>query len=201
MKLLSREALLRSALFSAAICNPYLTRPLPALADSVTTATLDQGSGIKFQADDLSFEFVLPQGWTPATPADQERAAPSHLIAVSAVQGGGGSATVRAVVEGGSRGRKYGTKLGDLGSLDETADRLVLKELLNDDAAKDAAITSKERTSFKGSSYYVIKYAVGSKVTRNRTGQSASSPMLRVKRWAVVGYRPHVVVTSQSWRA
>ena len=165
MKLkLSRQAHLRNVLFSAAICSRPLTQLLPARAEGIPTSTLEQGSSIKFQADDSSFEFLLPQGWAPATPADQERAAPSHLIAVTAAQGGGGSATARAVVEGGSRGRKYGTKLGDLGTLSEIADRLVFDELLKDDEAKDAAIASKETTSYKGSSYYVIKYLVGSKV-------------------------------------
>ena len=158
-------------LFSAAFCNLPFMPSLPARA-------ADLGSSLKFQADDASFEFSLPQGWAPATAPDQERSAPSHLIAVSGVQSGGGGASVRAVVEGGSRGRKYGTKLSDLGSLSETADRLVLDELLKDDEAKDAAVISKEMTSFKGSSYYNIRYAVGSKVSAHLCVHRFLSPLL-----------------------
>lgn len=152
---LTRQQLIRSLLATVSVAGPTIlsSSPCSAIADP-----------IKFQADDKSFDFALPPGWVGMTPGPQERSIPSHLIAVSAQQVEG-SATARAIVDGGSRGRAYGTSLAALGPLDKIATRLVQDELLNDDTAGDALVLSAEQVagSIKGSSYYVIRYLVGAK--------------------------------------
>ena len=81
-----------------------------------------------------------------ATAPQEERANPSHIIAVSA-RDLASSATVRATVDGktGSRGRDWGASLAALGPLDEVASRLVTDELIGDDDAKDAVVLEVEQ--------------------------------------------------------
>ena len=118
---------------------------------------------IIFQADDRTFTFDLPPRWVPVTLPDKERDSTGHLISVRAQQADG-LASVQAIVDGGFRGRKYGSALSDLGPLAQVADTLVSDALLNDDEAKSAAVYSAEKTGgFGGSSYYVVRYQVGAK--------------------------------------
>ena len=144
----SRRQALRSALLSASFLSSPYRFPALAAADGVT-----------FEADDETFRFALPRGWIGSTAPEQERASPSHLISVRAQQQSGG-ASLQAIVDGGFRGRKYGSSLSDLGSLAAIANGLVKQELLNDDAAQSASVLSSERTSFRGMSYYVVRYEV-----------------------------------------
>ena len=118
---------------------------------------------IRFESDDLSFGFELPPQWVPATAPEEERASGGHLISVRA-QKLDGAASLQAIVDGGSRGRRYGSSLRDLGSLEMVAQRLVQEELLNDSGADFASVISSEQTGGLGStSYYVVRYQVGGK--------------------------------------
>ena len=96
------------------------------------------------------------------TRPEQERVSEGHLISVFA-QRADGSGSVQALVDGGFRGRRYGSALADLGPLDAIANQLVSDELLNDEAAKAASVVSAEKTASKGSSYYLVRYQVGGK--------------------------------------
>ena len=88
---------------------------------------------LSFLADDMTFTFELPARWVGATLPSEERASTEHLISVRAVRDDG-AASVQAIVDGGIRGRRYGSSLADLGPLDSVANRLVSEELLNDDS-------------------------------------------------------------------
>lgn len=145
---------------------PLLTRRLLTAA-LVGATTLPRQSfaaegPILFEADDKSFTFELPPRWFPATPADKERESTGHLIAVRAGRSDQ-AATVQAIVDGGFRGRKYGSSLSDLGPIKTIADGLVTDSLLMDDEAKSAAVVSAEKSGFGGSVYYIIRYQVGGK--------------------------------------
>ena len=116
---------------------------------------------IRFQADDLSFGFELPPTWVPATAPEDERTSAGHLIAVRA-QKMDGTASLQAIVDGGSRGRSYGSSLSDLGPLETVAQRLLQEELLDDNAADFAALASSGRTGgLGGTAYYVVRYQMG----------------------------------------
>lgn len=152
VSLLSRRRLLSAAVGGGAA---VVTSSWPACAAG------SAGGGIRFVADDLTFGFELPPKWVPSTAADQERASSGHLIAVRA-QRTDGAASVQAIVDGGSRGRRYGSSLGDLGPLEVVAQRLLQEELLNDDSAKYASVVSSERTGgLGGTAYYVVRYELG----------------------------------------
>jgi hypothetical protein len=140
---------------------------------------------IRFEADDASFSFALPSGWVGVTGPEQERASASHLIAVSAAttvaraRRLGGAAVARAVVDGGARGRAYGSSVLQLGSLQGVASKLVSDELLNDAAAKSAVLLSTELLASDAGrpSYYVVRYLVDLKVpTLPATLQRANAP-------------------------
>ena len=132
-----------------------------ALHSRPSTAASD--AGIRFQADDLSFGFELPQQWVPATAPDKERESRGHLISVCA-QAVDGTASLQAIVDGGIKGRRYGSSIRDLGSLQAVAEQLVVEELLNDSAANFADVVSSERTGGLGSTlYYVVRYQVGAR--------------------------------------
>ena len=140
----------RRELLVAAIGSTVFTSQ-PAVAD------------VRFAADDQSFRFELPEGWVGQTPPEQERVSNGHLISVYG-QKSDGSATMQALVDGGFRGRKYGTNLKDLGPLNAIANSLVSQELLNDAAAKSAALISAEQTENRGGmNYYIVRYQVDSK--------------------------------------
>jgi hypothetical protein len=113
---------------------------------------------LTFLSDDQTFSFELPPRWTGATRPDEERASSEHLISVRAQQVDG-TATLQAVVDGGFRGRKYGSTLADLGPLEAIAQRLVRDELLNDVEAKSANVVSSEKVSMNGR-YYLVRYMV-----------------------------------------
>jgi hypothetical protein len=115
---------------------------------------------IRFLADDSSFTFELPPRWVGVTAPAQERDSLEHLISVRAQQIDG-AASLQAIVDGGSRGRKYGSSVQALGSLDEIANRLVANELLADEAAESAAVVSMEQTSHRGAPYYLVRYQIG----------------------------------------
>lgn len=146
---LTRQQLLRCLFASSAGCahllgTPTLAHALAPLSSKPSATAQSAGDVVLFRADDKSFEFTLPSGWVGVTPASDERSSPSHIIAVTARQLGSG-ATVRAVVDGGSRGRNYGKSLADLGPLNEVASRLVADELIRDDDAKDAVVLNFEQ--------------------------------------------------------
>ena len=131
------------------------------------TATRRPGSASDvaalYEADDGSVAFALPQGWIGVTFPEQERASRGHLLSVRAQRLDGG-ASLQAVVDGGSRGRRYGDTLRDLGSLDDIAQGLVSNELFNDDDAKSAGVVSAEQLPAAGpAEYYVVRYQVGAK--------------------------------------
>lgn len=119
-------------------------------------------ANIRFEADDQTFTFDLPSGWVGVTRPEQERASDEHLISVRA-QRLDGAASLQAIVDGGTRGRRYGTSVKDLGPLEAIADRLVSDELLGDEQAKSASVVSAERRNFRGVPYYVVRYQVGFK--------------------------------------
>ncbi len=125
----------------------------------------------RFEADDKSFFFSLPEGWVGVTAPGEERASSGHLIAVSAAttvataKRLGSGAVLRAVVDGGVRGRAYGSSLAALGPLRGVASELVSEELLNDAAATSAAVLDAEeveRTS-RSPPYYIVRYVVNFK--------------------------------------
>lgn len=125
----------------------------------------------RFEADDRSFFFSLPEGWVGVTAPGEERASSGHLIAVSAAttvataKRLGSGAVLRAVVDGGVRGRAYGSSLAALGPLRGVASELVSEELLNDAAATSAAVLDAEevqRTS-RSPPYYIVRYVVNFK--------------------------------------
>mmetsp|Transcript_33207 Transcript_33207/g.87293 ORF Transcript_33207/g.87293 Transcript_33207/m.87293 type:complete len:224 (-) Transcript_33207:231-902(-) len=146
--------LLRRLFVSAIVGGGALQRQQPSFAAPVT--------GVRFQADDHSFEFELPQRWVGVTSPDQERKS-AHLISVFA-QDLDGLASVQALVDGGYRGREYGSSLSDLGTIEGIAGRLVQEELLNDDNAKLAAVVSSERVrGLGGTSYCLVRYQIGGK--------------------------------------
>jgi len=145
---LTRQQLLRGLLISATVSCPTLlgaTRLVSAALPPLN-APAPATAPVLFRADDRSFEFALPTGWVGATAPQEERANPSHIIAVSA-RDLASSATVRATVDGktGSRGRDWGASLAALGPLDEVASRLVTDELIGDDDAKDAVVLEVEQ--------------------------------------------------------
>mgnify|MGYP003685468565 CR=1 FL=1 len=152
---LTRQQWLRGLFLWAAVPAPMTQLLLdpayatlsPAHASSPSLPPQAQEDRVTFRADDLSFEFKLPSGWVGGTPVSEERASPSHIIAVSA-QKPGTTASLRAVVEGGSRGRNYGRSLADLGSVSEVAGRLVSDELFKDDDAKDAVMIDYEQVGY-----------------------------------------------------
>lgn len=170
---LTRQQWLRGLFLWAAVPAPMTQLLLdpayatlsPAHASSPSLPPQAQEDRVTFRADDLSFEFKLPSGWVGGTPVSEERASPSHIIAVSA-QKPGTTASLRAVVEGGSRGRNYGRSLADLGSVSEVAGRLVSDELFKDDDAKDAVMIDYEQVDPAAPGepfYYVVRYLVGFK--------------------------------------
>ena len=120
------------------------------------------GSDITFLSDDQTFAFSLPPRWVPATKPDDERAAGEHLISVRAQQMDG-AASMQAIVDGGVRGRRYGSSLADLGPLDAIAQKLVSEELLNNVEAKSANVISAERVNINGR-YYLIRYMLDFKL-------------------------------------
>lgn len=147
---LTRQQLLR-CLFAASsagcahlLGTPSLAHALAPRSSTPSTTAQSAGEFVLFRADDHSFEFMLPPGWVGVTAASDERSSPSHIIDVTACQLGSG-ATVRAIVDGGSRGRNYGKSLADLGSLNEVASRLVADELIRDDEAKGAVVVDFEQ--------------------------------------------------------
>lgn len=119
----------------------------------------------RFEADDQSFFFSLPEGWVGITAPDEERASSAHLIAVSAAtsvataQRLSSGAVLRAVVDGGVRGRAYGSSLAALGPLRGVASGLVSEELLSDAAAKSAAVVDAEEVArtTRSPSYYIVR--------------------------------------------
>ena len=127
-----------------------------------SAASSSDAAALQFAADDGSFAFELPRYWVGVTTPEQERVSKGHLISVKA-QRRDGSAYLQAIVDGGFRGRQYGTSLDDLGSLDDISSRLVQMELLDDDAAQSAYVVQKEKTgkSKGGAFYYVVYYQVG----------------------------------------
>jgi hypothetical protein len=148
----------RRLLFSSLLSGGALIfdrRPCSAEADQ---------QQVRFLADDRSFAFDLPtEQWVGATRPEEERANEAHLISVRAARRDG-SAYLQAIVDGGSRGRRYGASIADLGTPQALADRLVSDELLADDAAKAAAVVSSERMmASEGTAYYVIRYQVDAK--------------------------------------
>eukprot|EP00967_Tisochrysis_lutea_P041388 scaffold49724_cov31-Tisochrysis_lutea.AAC.1 len=159
---LTRQQWLRGLFLWAAVPAPMTQLLLdpayatlsPAHASSPSLPPQAQEDRVTFRADDLSFEFKLPSGWVGGTPVSEERASPSHIIAVSA-QKPGTTASLRAVVEGGSRGRNYGRSLADLGSVSEVAGRLVSDELFKDDDAKDAVMIDYEQVGY---SLYLVGF-------------------------------------------
>ena len=134
---------------------------LGALAAPAVAAALPT-DGIKFLADDMTFTFDLPPGWVGTTPPERERSSEGHLIAVNA-QRRDGAAGVQAIVDGGFRGRRYGSSIRDLGQLEAVAQELVKEVLLADDSAALAGVISSERTAFRGTTYYTVRYQVSNR--------------------------------------
>ncbi len=132
--------------------------PVLAATESVAQVPVQFEADGQFEADDGSFAFSLPPGWVGTTLPAQERGNPAHLFDIRAKQQAG-PGTVLAVCDGGARGRSYGKSVAALGTLDSVANAVVQDELLNDIAAKDAIVLTKEAA---GDSY-VIKFLVGSK--------------------------------------
>lgn len=159
----SRRRLLGYALAASAwesCCSPAAASPPDGDAAADDSA--------RFEADDQSFFFSLPEGWVGLTAPEVERASSTHVIAVSAAttvttaKRLGSGAVLRAVVDGGVHGRAYGTSLAALGPLRGVASGLVSEELLSDAAAKSAAVVGVEevqRTS-RSPSYYIVRYVV-----------------------------------------
>ena len=149
----TRQALLR-VLFATAAGSLAPLAPLPCSAATE--------AGGRFEADDKTFSFELPPTWAGVTAPAQERASPNHLISVFAQQADGG-ASAQAIVDGGFRGRKYGTSVVELGELQPVAESLAADALINDDKAGTAAVLNSEKLSSGGTTYYVVRYQVGNK--------------------------------------
>ena len=130
-------------------------------AGSIPPCSAASDDGIRFEADDKTFGFDLPPRWVPATAPDQERVSSGHLISVRAAASDG-SASLQAVVDGGIRGRQFGSSLNDLGPIEGVAQRLVEFDLLNDAAADFGGVVSSEGTGgLGGTPYYLIRYQIG----------------------------------------
>ena len=163
LRMPTRRRLLGSALAASMWCGSAAAAPPDGGAAADDSA--------RFEADDRSFFFSLPEGWVGVTAPGEERASPGHLIAVSAAttvataKRLGSGAVLRAVVDGGVRGRAYGSSLAALGPLRGVASELVSEELLNDAAATSAAVLDAEevqRTS-RSPPYYIVRYVVNFK--------------------------------------
>ena len=163
LRMPTRRRLLGSALAASMWCGSAAAAPPDGGAAADDSA--------RFEADDRSFFFSLPEGWVGVTAPGEERASSGHLIAVSAAttvataKRLGSGAVLRAVVDGGVRGRAYGSSLAALGPLRGVASELVSEELLNDAAATSAAVLDAEevqRTS-RSPPYYIVRYVVNFK--------------------------------------
>ena len=171
----SRAVLTRRVLVSALVGSSAFSGRRAAVADSA--------AGIRFQADDSSFDFELPAGWVGTTTPENERQS-GHLISVFA-QSRDGTAGAQALVDGGFRNRKYGSSLSDLGSLKGIADRLAQEELLNEDDAKFASVVSAEQVGgLGGTSYYLVRYQLG---------YSANSARPAIAKLAVIQQRLYCI--------
>ena len=95
-----------------------------------------------------------------------------------------GAASLQAIVDGGSRGRRYGSSLRDLGSLEMVAQRLVQEELLNDSGADFASVSSSEQTGGLGStSYYDRALSGGWEAGHCKTRSRAAAALLHQNPW------------------
>ena len=151
---LSRAALLRTAALLPAVCLDFGNGVHPAqAATSKFINPLTGDSKASWQSDDKSFDFSVPAGWTVK---EEPRGSAGHLISASASRDAGG-AELEAVCDLG----KFGKSLGEYGTVEKAAERLLAEQ--PGGGKTELLSATKVPGAIKGSFYYLYTYTAGGK--------------------------------------